>query len=136
MSRVWLVTGASSGLGLAFNFAGLFLYVAAAPVFLTEHLGLGPDQFGWLFIPAVAGIFLGALAANRVLAAMLFEVSPTDVVTFGSVAALNDTGMPRASDSVTVKLKSGTGSARLKVIVLPSQVTALSYAAVSLPLVT
>src|SRR5690606_22174893 len=27
---------------LAFNFAGLFLYVAAAPVFLTRHLGLGP----------------------------------------------------------------------------------------------
>jgi DHA1 family bicyclomycin/chloramphenicol resistance-like MFS transporter len=50
---------------VAFNFAGLFLYVAAAPVFLTQHLGLGPDQFGWQFIPMVAGIFLGALAANR-----------------------------------------------------------------------
>lgn len=50
---------------VAFNFAGLFLYVAAAPVFLTRHLGLGPDQFGWQFVPAVAGIFLGALSANR-----------------------------------------------------------------------
>jgi len=50
---------------VAFNFAGLFLYVAAAPVFITHHLGLGPDQFGWQFIPTVAGIFLGALAANR-----------------------------------------------------------------------
>lgn len=50
---------------IAFNFAGLFLYVAAAPVFLTQHLGLGPDQFGWQFIPAVGGIFLGALSANR-----------------------------------------------------------------------
>ena len=50
---------------LAFNFAGLFLYVAAAPVFLTQHLGLGPDQFAWQFIPMVAGIFLGALTANR-----------------------------------------------------------------------
>lgn len=50
---------------VAFNFAGLFLYVAAAPVFITHHLGLGPDQFGWQFIPAVSGIFLGALAANR-----------------------------------------------------------------------
>jgi DHA1 family bicyclomycin/chloramphenicol resistance-like MFS transporter len=49
----------------AFNFAGLFLYVAAAPAFLTAHLGLGPDQFGWLFVPMVAGIFLGALGANR-----------------------------------------------------------------------
>jgi MFS transporter, DHA1 family, multidrug resistance protein len=50
---------------IAVNFAGLFLYVAAAPVFITRHLGLGPSQFGWLFVPAVCGIFLGALAANR-----------------------------------------------------------------------
>lgn len=50
---------------VAFNFAGLFLYVAAAPVFITKHLGLGPDQFAWQFIPAVSGIFLGALTANR-----------------------------------------------------------------------
>ncbi|MFC6522014.1 multidrug effflux MFS transporter [Undibacterium arcticum] len=50
---------------VAFNFAGLFLYVAAAPTFITKHLGLGADQFGWQFIPAVSGIFCGALAANR-----------------------------------------------------------------------
>jgi DHA1 family bicyclomycin/chloramphenicol resistance-like MFS transporter len=50
---------------VAFNFAGLFLYVAAAPVFITEHLGLGPDQFGWQFVPTVAGIFLGAFTVNR-----------------------------------------------------------------------
>jgi DHA1 family bicyclomycin/chloramphenicol resistance-like MFS transporter len=50
---------------VAFNFAGLFLYVSSAPAFITRHLNLGPDQFGWLFIPSVAGIFLGALAANR-----------------------------------------------------------------------
>lgn len=50
---------------VAFNFAGLFLYVAAAPVFITVHLGLGPDQFAWQFVPAVGGIFFGALAVNR-----------------------------------------------------------------------
>ena len=50
---------------VAFNFAGMFLYVAAAPVFLVEHLKLGPDQFGWQFVPTVAGIFCGALTANR-----------------------------------------------------------------------
>lgn len=50
---------------VAFNFSGLFLYVAAAPVLITQQLGLGADQFGWMFIPSVAGIFLGALAANR-----------------------------------------------------------------------
>ena len=50
---------------IACNFSGLFLYVASAPVLITRHLGLGPSQFGWLFVPSVVGIFLGALAANR-----------------------------------------------------------------------
>lgn len=50
---------------IACNFAGLFLYVSAAPAFITQHLKLGPDQFGWQFIPSVGGIFFGALAANR-----------------------------------------------------------------------
>ena len=50
---------------VAFNFGGLFLYVAAAPVFLLVHLKLNPHQFFWQFGPTVAGIFLGALAVNR-----------------------------------------------------------------------
>ncbi|MFZ6863445.1 multidrug effflux MFS transporter [Undibacterium sp. Ji67W] len=50
---------------LAFNFGGLFLYISSAPVFITQHLKLRADQFGWQFIPSVAGIFLGALMANR-----------------------------------------------------------------------
>jgi DHA1 family bicyclomycin/chloramphenicol resistance-like MFS transporter len=64
---------------VAFNFAGLFLYVAAAPVFLTQHLGLGPDQFAWQFIPTVAGIFLGALIANRLAG----KISVSKHVTIG-----------------------------------------------------
>ena len=56
----------------AFNFAGLFLYISAAPVLLPVHLGLGPSQFGWLFIPSVGGIFLGALAANRIAGKISF----------------------------------------------------------------
>ncbi len=50
---------------MAFNFAGLFLYVAAAPSFIIRHLHLTARDFGWFFIPSVAGIFLGALLANR-----------------------------------------------------------------------
>jgi DHA1 family bicyclomycin/chloramphenicol resistance-like MFS transporter len=50
---------------VAFNFVGLFLYVAAAPVFIIEHLHLSEREFGWFFIPSVSGIFLGALIANR-----------------------------------------------------------------------
>ena len=50
---------------VAFNFVGLFIYVAAAPVFIIEHLHLSQRGFGWFFIPSVSGIFLGALLANR-----------------------------------------------------------------------
>ncbi len=50
---------------IAFNFSGLFLFVASAPAIVTQHLGLGAHQFAWLFVPPVLGIFLGALAANR-----------------------------------------------------------------------
>ncbi|MDC8759506.1 multidrug effflux MFS transporter [Janthinobacterium fluminis] len=57
---------------VAFNFAGLFLFITAAPVMLPRHLHLGPDQFGWLFIPSVGGIFLGALAANRIAGKISF----------------------------------------------------------------
>jgi len=56
----WLLTAA-----LSFNFAGFFLYVASAPVFVLEFLGLGRDQFGWLFIPATAGVMLGAYISGR-----------------------------------------------------------------------
>ncbi|MFA9217437.1 MAG: multidrug effflux MFS transporter [Sphingomonadaceae bacterium] len=58
---------------VALNFAGLFVYVSAAPVMLPQHLHLGPSQFGWLFIPAVSGVFLGALAANRIAGRMAFS---------------------------------------------------------------
>ncbi len=57
---------------IACNFAGLFLFITAAPVMLPVHLHLGPDQFAWLFVPTVSGIFLGALAANRFAGRMTF----------------------------------------------------------------
>lgn len=57
---------------VALNFAGLFLYISAAPVLMPVHLHLGPSQFAWLFIPSVSGIFLGALTANRMAGKMSF----------------------------------------------------------------
>jgi DHA1 family bicyclomycin/chloramphenicol resistance-like MFS transporter len=58
---------------VAFNFGGMFLFIAGAPVLLPVHLHLGPSQFAWLFVPAVSGIFLGALAANRLAGRMTFS---------------------------------------------------------------
>jgi DHA1 family bicyclomycin/chloramphenicol resistance-like MFS transporter len=51
---------------IAFNFGGLFLFVAAAPAILGRHLGLNASQFAWQFVPMVGGIFLGSLVADRI----------------------------------------------------------------------
>lgn len=51
---------------VAFNFNGFFLYVLSAPVFVIGHLGLTPQDFGWLFVPAVAGMIAGAALSGRV----------------------------------------------------------------------
>jgi len=58
---------------VACNFGGMFLFIAGAPVLLPVHLHLGPSQFAWLFVPAVSGIFLGALVANRLAGRMTFS---------------------------------------------------------------
>ena len=47
------------------GFAGLFLYIAGAPTVIYDFLGLGGEDFGWLFIPIVAGLVLGASISGR-----------------------------------------------------------------------
>ncbi len=75
---------------LAFNFNGFFVYVLSAPVFLMEHLGLGPNQFHWLFVPAVLGVLFGSMLSGRV--AGHWRQGRTIAVGFGvmlSAAAIN-----------------------------------------------
>jgi len=52
----------------AFNFAAFFVYIAAAPVFLIQHLGVSTYGFAWLFGPMIAGIMLGATLSGRLAA--------------------------------------------------------------------
>jgi DHA1 family bicyclomycin/chloramphenicol resistance-like MFS transporter len=66
---------------IAFNFSGLFLYVAAAPVFVMRHLGLREDQFAWQFVPLVGGIFIGSYVANRLAG----KVAPPKQIIIGFV---------------------------------------------------
>jgi DHA1 family bicyclomycin/chloramphenicol resistance-like MFS transporter len=50
---------------LSLSFSGLFLYIAGAPTVIYDFLGLGSDDFGWLFIPIVGGLMLGASISGR-----------------------------------------------------------------------
>ncbi len=65
----WKVMGSPAFLtacgGLAFNFAGFFIYVMSAPVFLMRHLGVPETGFLWLFGPAMAGLMSGAWLSGR-----------------------------------------------------------------------
>lgn len=65
--------------GFGANFAGFFVYVLAAPVFLIQHLGLNEHQFGWMFVPTVIGMVTGSWcarrAAGRVLNATLLRIA-------------------------------------------------------------
>lgn len=49
----------------AFNFAGMFLYIASAPVFVMQHLHLGERDFAWLFIPTIGGMVVGSYLSGR-----------------------------------------------------------------------
>jgi len=50
---------------LSLSFGGLFLYIAGAPSVIYNFLGLGSDDFGWLFIPIVTGLILGSSISAR-----------------------------------------------------------------------
>jgi DHA1 family bicyclomycin/chloramphenicol resistance-like MFS transporter len=52
-------------LAIAFNFAGFFLYVAAAPAIIYGLLGLTELHFPVLFVPGIAGVMLGAFLSHR-----------------------------------------------------------------------
>ena len=47
------------------NFAALFLYIASAPAFVMDHLRLAEDQFGWFFVPTIAGMVIGSFLSGR-----------------------------------------------------------------------
>ena len=52
-------------LAVGFNFNAFFLYILSAPMFLSKHLGLGPSEYSWLFIPSIAGILVGSQLSGR-----------------------------------------------------------------------
>jgi DHA1 family bicyclomycin/chloramphenicol resistance-like MFS transporter len=47
------------------NFSAFFLYIAVAPAFIIDLLGLTPRSFGWLFIPMISGVMIGATISGH-----------------------------------------------------------------------
>jgi DHA1 family bicyclomycin/chloramphenicol resistance-like MFS transporter len=83
--RLFLLSSA-----VALNFCGFFLYIASAPALIYGLLGLGENQFAWLFVPGIAGVMMGAFLSGRLAG----RASPqrTVKIAYGlmfSAAALN-----------------------------------------------
>lgn len=49
----------------AFSFAGQFLYIAAAPIFVVSLLGKGEQDFWVFFVPMVGGMMTGSFTNSR-----------------------------------------------------------------------
>lgn len=80
----WLLS-----LALSCNFIGFFLYVSSAPIFVIQYLGLSKAEFGWLFIPATAGIILGAYLSGKVAK----RFAPTTIIGYGYLTMFVATGL-------------------------------------------
>lgn len=48
----------------ALLFVGMFLYIAAAPIILLDHLQQAPTDFWKFFVPVVLGLMLGSRVSN------------------------------------------------------------------------
>jgi DHA1 family bicyclomycin/chloramphenicol resistance-like MFS transporter len=75
---------------IALHFAGFFLYIASAPVFVIQHLKLNESQFVWLFAPAISGVILGAFLSGKLAG----RISPKTTVKYAyallfAAAAIN-----------------------------------------------
>jgi DHA1 family bicyclomycin/chloramphenicol resistance-like MFS transporter len=72
------------------NFAALFLYIASAPAFVMDHLRLAEDQFGWFFVPTIAGMVIGSFLSGRAAGRMSgTRLAGIGFAVCGLAAALN-----------------------------------------------
>ena len=100
-SRVWgLLLGIFSGIALVLATAGIYGVTAYFVTQRTREIGvriaLGAQRRDVLKLVLRSGMLLvtiglalglaGALALTRLMSTLLFEVSPTDPITFGAVA--------------------------------------------------
>ena len=66
-----------------FGFAGQFIYIAAAPIFVVDLLGLGPQDFWIFFVPMIACMVLGAYLSGKAAG----RIDPGALATIGLTIA-------------------------------------------------
>jgi DHA1 family bicyclomycin/chloramphenicol resistance-like MFS transporter len=107
------------GAAISLNFAALFLYISSAPAIVVDHLGLGPRDFGVLFVPLVVSMMLGSFLTGRLVGRVrqgVFVLAGFAVSFAGAVLGL--------------AYQSGTDHAALPWTVVPAAAASLGVALV------
>lgn len=73
--------------GAAFSFAGQFLYIGAAPIFVVDLLGLGELDFWVFFVPMIVGLTFGAWVSGRAAGRVRRGVLITGAMAFAVLGA-------------------------------------------------
>ncbi len=71
------------------GYMALYVYIFAAPVFVTQHLGLSAQSFAWLFVPLVGGMLAGSVLGHR----MAGRYSAWHTVLLGQVIMFTAAGL-------------------------------------------
>lgn len=86
-------------LGISMAYSGIMIYVAAAPTFVMDILGLGITDFGWLFVPVIVGMTAGSITAgwmsHRVRAALVISTGFTLMILAGIWNVVYAAGFPQ-----------------------------------------
>ncbi len=107
----------------ALAFAGLLIYVSAAPIFIMDMLRLQVTDFGWLFVPLITGMTVGSLGS-----AWLSHRVRSQLIVTASFALMFAASLVNLAYSATSDLQ-------IPWAILPIAVYAIGAAAVS-PIMT
>lgn len=86
----------------SFNFAGMFLYIASAPVLVMQHLHLGERDFAWVFIPTIGGMVVGAYLSGRAAGRMSGDRLTAIGFLVGGIGAVSHIGYATLADPFTI----------------------------------
>jgi DHA1 family bicyclomycin/chloramphenicol resistance-like MFS transporter len=86
----------------SFNFAGMFLYIASAPVLVMQHLHLGERDFAWVFIPTIGGMVVGAYLSGRAAGRMSGDRLTAIGFLVGGIGAVSHIGYATFANPFTI----------------------------------
>ena len=72
----------------ALSFAGQFIYIGAAPIFVVDLLGRGELDFWIFFVPMIGGVLVGAQISSSAAGRITGNGLVTGALVFGVVGAL------------------------------------------------